>query len=78
MPSLPSFPTVKHCQMCCILLICIESLLTGNHCAVLCLVLLLAAPNTAMEQYKFQMERVMLHVLVDGSSDPLADVGLPA
>ncbi|EEF32392.1 conserved hypothetical protein [Ricinus communis] len=50
----------------------------GNHSAILCLVLLLAATFTAMEQYEAEVGRLMLHDGMDGGSDPLVILGLYA
>lgn len=50
--------------------------LTGCDSAVLCVVLLLVAPDTAMEQHEAKVGRGKLYSCMDGCSTPLVDVGL--
>lgn len=40
------------------------------------MVLLLVAPDTAMEQYEAQVGRLKLHSCMDRCSAPLVDVGI--
>lgn len=50
--------------------------LTGNYRTVLCLVFLLVASNTTMEQNEAEVGRIKLRSSMDGSPDPLVVVGL--
>lgn len=52
--------------------------LTGHHSTVLCVVLLLAALNSAVEQHASKVEWPSMHNVMDRSSNPLAYVGLPS
>lgn len=56
---------------------CLSSF-SGNHNTVLCLVLLLVATDTSMEQYEAEVGRHKLHACMDGCSEPLVVLGLYA
>lgn len=48
----------------------------GYDSSILCLVLLSLAANPAMDQHETQRKRIGLHLVVDGSSGSLVDVGV--
>ncbi|KAG6791146.1 hypothetical protein POTOM_000258 [Populus tomentosa] len=56
--------------------LCGVNQVSGNYRTVLCMVFLLVASNTAMEQNEAEVGRLKLCTSMDGSSDPLVVVGL--
>lgn len=54
------------------------AVVTGYHSTILCMVLLSFSSGSTLEQHEAEMGRFVLHYIMDGSSNPLADVGLSA